>query len=96
MKMGLLVSYNIACKKKHPTFFENVDMIRINTPWYTKKELIDVLQNQTKPKFVDVNIKTRTKAKISDFDHQNLLKLLGENDVEWVGISNIEDANTYN
>ncbi len=93
--MTLMVSYNIVCKKKSPKFYENVEIIRLNSPWYSKKELVDVLTNIEKPKFVDINIKTRTKAKVADHNYKELLKLVSKYNVEWVGISNIENTKTY-
>lgn len=94
--MSLMVSYNIVCKKKSPKFYENVEIVRLNSPWYSKKELIDVFTNVDKPKFVDINIKSRTKVKIADHNYKELLQLVGKYDVEWVGISNVEDVKTYN
>jgi len=93
--MTLVVSYNIACKKDNPAFFENVDMVRLNSPWYTRESFIKVLETVDKPKFVDINIKERTKAKITDHDYIDLLTLVGTYSVEWVGISNVEDTETY-
>jgi len=93
--MSLMVSYNIICKKKSPRFYENVEIIRLNSPWYSKKDLIDVLKNIKKAKFVDINIKSRTKAKIADHNYTDLLELVGKYTVEWVGISNVEDTKIY-
>lgn len=90
-----MASYNIVCKKKSPKFYENVDIIRLNSPWYSKEELIDILTNIDKLKFVDVNIKLRTKSKKTDHDYKELLKLVGKYNVRWVGISNVEDTKTY-
>ena len=94
--MSLMASYNIVCKKKSPHFYENVDIIRLNSPWYSKKELIDVLTEEEKTKFIDINIKIRTKAKKTDHKYEELLKLAGKYNVEWVGISNVEKLGTYN
>lgn len=91
-----MASYNIVCKKKSPHFYENVDLIRLNSPWYSKKELVDVLTDVDKPKFVDINIKKRTKAKKTDHNYEDLLKLAGKYNVAWVGISNVEKTETYN
>ena len=93
--MGLMVSYNVGCRKHNPHFYENVDMIRLNSPWYSKDELVDILGNNGKPKFVDVNIKSRTKPCKANHEFEELIRLVGKYDVEWVGISNVEDARTY-
>lgn len=94
--MGLMASYNIVCKKKSPHFYENVDIIRLNSPWYSKKELIDILTNIEKTKFIDINIKMRTKAKRANHKYEELLALAGKYNVGWVGISNVEKPETYN
>jgi len=93
--MGLMASYNIVCKKRNPHFYENVDIIRLNSPWYSKEELIDVLKNVSKSKFVDINVKIRTKAKKADHNFEELLKTVGKYNVEWVGISNVETTDIY-
>lgn len=93
--MTMMVSYNIACKKKNPTFYENVEMVRMNTPWYSIEDLECALQEVKQEKFIDVNLKLRTKDKIADHDFKDILKLAGKYNVEWVGISNIEDTETY-
>jgi len=90
-----MVSYNIACKNKKPGLYENADIIRLNSPWYSKEELIKTLKDVKKPKFIDVNIKRRTKPKKTDHNFKELLKIVGDNRVEWVGISNIEETKTY-
>lgn len=93
--MGLMVSYNIMCKKKSPQFYDSVEVIRLNSPWYTPKELIKVLDTTDKMKFIDINLKTRAKPKRFDHNAAELLRLAGKYNVEWVGISNVEDVNTY-
>jgi len=93
--MGIMASYNLLYKKKNPKFYDNVEIIRLNSPWYTKEDLIDVLIKVDKPKFIDVNIKFRTKSKVADHNYSELLKIAGEHRVEWVGISNIEDTTKY-
>jgi len=93
--MGLMVSYNMVCKRKSPHFYENVDIIRLNSPWYSKKELVDILTNIDKTKFVDINIKIRTKVNKANHKYEELLKLVGKYNVEWVGISNVEKQNSY-
>lgn len=90
-----MASYNLVCKKKAPHFYENVDLLRLNSPWYSKKQLIDILENVDKPKFVDINVKARTKAKIADHDFKELLEIVGKYNVTWVGISNVEKVETY-
>jgi len=90
-----VISYNLAIKRHKPDFYDKADMIRLNTPWYTVPELETILTTVTKPKFVDVNIKKRIKDKTSVHDYKKLLSLLGEHDVQWVGISNVEDTATY-
>lgn len=94
--MGLMASYNMICKKESPHFYENVEIIRLNSPWYSKKELVDVFTSVEKPKFVDINIKKRTKAKKTDHKYEDLLKLIGKYNVVWVGVSNVEKPETYN
>ena len=91
----LLVSYNLAIKKMKPDFYDMADIIRLNTPWYTKKELTAVFKTVDKPKFVDVNIKPRSKSKKADHGYKELLMLAGKYKVEWVGISNVETISTY-
>lgn len=90
-----MVSYNIACKNKKPGLYENVDIIRLNSPWYSKEELNKILKDIKKPKFIDINIKKRTKPKKTDHNFEELLKIVGKYQVEWVGISNIEETKTY-
>lgn len=90
--MSLMVSYNIAVKQKFPTFFENVDIVRINTPWYSIDELKKIFSTVKKPKFVDINLKERNKDKKTDHEYTSLLKLCGEYNVEWIAISNVETA----
>jgi len=91
----ILASYNLAIKKHKKDFFEAVDMLRINSPWYTMDDLDNVFKYTSKPKFVDVNIKQRSKAKITDHNHTQLLSFVGKNNVDWVGISNVEDPEVY-
>ena len=93
--MALLVSYNLACKLNNPQFYEQADIIRLNSPWYTPIELENILMYETKPKFIDVNIKERSKPKKFNHKYEELLKLVGKYDVDWVGISNVEDGNFY-
>jgi len=93
--MELMVSHNIVHRKKYPKLYEDVDIVRINSPWYTKKELIDAITNTDKIRFMDINIKKRKKAKKVEHDYRELLKLIGTHDVEWVGISNVEDECVY-
>ena len=93
--MGLMVSYNIVCKQKSPTFYDSVELIRLNSPWYTPEELIEIFDSISKPKFIDVNLKMRTKAKRFDHNAEGLLRLAGKYNVEWVGISNVENIDIY-
>jgi D-glycero-beta-D-manno-heptose 1-phosphate adenylyltransferase len=94
LMMKFMVSYNIIYKLQNPTFFENVEIIRLNSPWYTKEELVDIFKNNSHEKFLDINIKYRSKRKIMDHDYKELLELAVKYDVEWVGISNVEDVDT--
>jgi len=93
--MGLMVSYNIVCKKKSPTFYDSVELIRLNSPWFTPGELIEVFETVEKPKFLDINLRQRTKAKRFDHNAKELIQLAGKHNIEWVGISNVESVNTY-
>ena len=90
-----MVSYNIICRKNYPHFYEHVDIIRLNSPYYSKEELIHILENNSKTKFIDVNIKYRMKQKKANHDFHKLLKLIGSYNVSWVGISNVESIETY-
>lgn len=88
--MKLMISNNM---KKH---FNNTDnMIRVNSPWYTKQELINVFETETKPVFLDINIKTRVKPKRSNIGYKTLLGLADKYNVSWVGISNVESCSVY-
>jgi len=91
----LMISYNLAIKRHKQDFYKKADIIRLNSPWYTKDELIEAIETIDKPKFVDINIKQRKKSGKANHDYRELLKLLGKYNVEWVGISNVEDAETY-
>ena len=91
-----MASYNLAIKKHNKLFYDAVDMIRLNSPWYKEDELSSILKHITKPKFIDINIKKRSKDKITDHDYKQLLKIVGENEVEWIGISNVENTAMYN
>jgi rfaE bifunctional protein nucleotidyltransferase chain/domain len=93
--MGLMASYNMVCKQKSPLFYDNVELIRLNSPWFTPNELVDVFNTISKPKFLDINLKIRTKAKRFDHNADELLKLSGKYNVEWVAISNVEDPAVY-
>lgn len=93
--MKILVSHNIVFRRKSPKFYENVDMVRLNSPWYSKKELEDILKEETIPKFLDINLKVRLKPRKGNHDFQRLLKLANKYKVEWIGISNVESGKTY-
>jgi D-glycero-beta-D-manno-heptose 1-phosphate adenylyltransferase len=93
--MGLLISYNLVCKQQNKDFYKMADIIRLNSPWYTHTELEDILKIESKPKFLDINIKERTKPKIYNHRFEDLIRLAGKYQVEWVGISNVEVTSTY-
>jgi len=93
--MSLMVSYNLAIKRKNPKFYEQADIIRLNSPWYTVEELVEVLDKVKKPKFLDINIKSRSKPKLTEHEYKDLLKIAGEYNVDWIGISNVETPETY-
>lgn len=86
----LMISHNMK-----DYFTMHKDIVRVNSPWYTLEELEHVLRYETEPKFLDINIKTRSKPKKSNIDYMILLKLANKYRVEWVGISNVENADTY-
>jgi len=90
-----MVSYNLAIKRKNSKFYEQADIIRLNSPWYTEKTLIDILKNEKKPKFLDINIKSRSKPKLTEHDYKRLLEIAGKYNIDWVGISNVEDVDIY-
>ena len=90
-----MISYNLAIKRMKPEFYDKADIIRLNSPWYTKQELIKSLKEIDKPKFVDINLKQRTKPKITDYEYKELLKLCGKHNVDWVGISNVDNHTSY-
>jgi len=90
--MSVMVSYNVAIKKK---IYEGADIIRLNSPWYTEEELLESILSVDKPKFLDINIKNREKAKKTDHNYEKLLKMAGKYGVEWVGISNVEGSKIY-
>jgi len=93
--MFLMTSYNLAVKEKNPTFYNQTDIIRINTPWYSRQELINIFSSVSKPKFVDVNIKKRTKPRKSEHNPEELFALVGQYNIEWIGISNVESSTLY-
>jgi len=87
-----MASYNLIYKKN---FFENVDIIRLNSPWYTKEELIYSLSTTGKIRFLDINIKERKKPKLENHNFEEILQIADKYKVEWIGISNIEDEKTF-
>lgn len=87
----LMISHNMRGEFEIPT----PHIIRINSPWYTKKELVQILKTEPEPKFLDINIKTRKKPKRSNISYKTLLRLANEYKVEWVGISNVECPETF-
>jgi len=91
----LLISYNLAIKKHKKDFYEKADVLRLNSPWYTKEELDEILRKVHKPKFIDINIKKRTKAKKVEHDFKELLTFVGQHNIEWVAISNVETTDIY-
>jgi len=91
----LMASHNIMCRREYPHFYENVDIIRMNSPYYSEEELIDILERDNTPKFIDINIKVRLKQKKQNHDFYKLLKLIGKYNVDWIGISNVEDYKLY-
>ena len=93
--MALIASYNIVCKQQKPTFYEHVDMLRLNSPWYTKEELEHIFLTEKLPKYVDINIKPRSKPKKADHDYKSLLELCGKYNIDWVAISNVESIEIY-
>lgn len=95
MAEQLMVSHNMTIDRMRPTFYKNVDIIRCNSPWYTKEELINILKNKNKPMFLDINLKKRKKPRKSNISYKLLLSLANEYKVEWIGISNVEDMQTY-
>jgi len=88
--MKLMVSNNM---KKH--FNNTNNMIRVNSPWYTKQELINVFESEYKPIFLDINIKNRVKPKRSKLGYKTLLVLADKYNLDWVGISNVEHPGVY-
>lgn len=90
-----MVSYNTICKKKYPIFYDNVEMVRLNSPWYTKEELEFALKSINKIRFVDINIKERKKPKVENHNFEEMLEIIDRNNVEWIGISNIENTEAY-
>lgn len=70
-------------------------MIRANSPWYTKKELINLFETESRPVFLDINIKNRVKPKRSNIGYKTLLGLADKYMVDWVGISNVESPKTF-
>jgi len=91
----LVASYNLAIKRYKPEFYEKIDMIRLNSPWYTLKELEEILETVEKPKFVDINIKERHKPKITSHNFEKLVSICSKNNVDWIGISSVEDPSLY-
>lgn len=90
-----MASHNILYRKRYPTFYENVEMVRMNSPHYTDEELKEALKNENKIRFLDINIQVRMKPKKKDHNFYKLLKLAGKYNVEWVGISCVERTETY-
>jgi rfaE bifunctional protein nucleotidyltransferase chain/domain len=70
-------------------------MLRLNSPWYTKEELEHIFLTEKLPKYVDINIKPRSKPKKADHDYKFLLKLCGKYNIDWVAISNVESADLH-
>lgn len=91
----LLASHNMVCRRNYPRFYENVEMIRMNSPYYSDEELIEILESEDKPKFIDINMKIRLKQHKKQHDFVKLLKLAGKYNVEWVGISCVESDTIY-
>lgn len=91
----LMASHNMMYRKSYPKFYENVEMVRMNSPYYSKEELINTFKTDGKIKFLDVNLKIRMKDKKTNHDFNKLLKLAGEYSVDWVGISCVEKWDTY-
>ena len=59
----LVVSYNLACKQTNPKFYSNVDMVRMNSPWYTLEELEQSIKLVNKPVFLDVILRVELRQK---------------------------------
>ena len=93
--MSLMISYNMACKQENNNFYKETDIIRLNSPWYTPDELEEIIKTESKPKFLDINIKERKKPKIYNHNYKNLLSIAGKHNIAWIGISNIESIDTY-
>ena len=89
--MGLLISYNAIYGRK---IIDSSDMVRINTAWFSWDELMTVLQELKKPKFIDIH-RSRTKGKVADHDFDMILDAVRKFDVEWIGISNVTDGDSY-
>ena len=79
--------------KKH--FNNKNSIVRVNSPWYTKQELINVFESEYKPIFLDINIKNRMKPKRSNLGYKTLLGLADKYNLDWVGISNVESSKVY-
>lgn len=85
----LMISYNILKKRYLDGILKFTDIIRFNSAWFTKSNLIDSLASVSKPRFVDVH-RNRTKDKVQDHDYYDLLKICNDMHVDWVGISKVE------
>ena len=92
----LMASHNMMYRNRYSEFYDSLDMVRLNSPYYSKEELTEILNTDTKPKFIDINIQVRLKDKKADHDFIRLLKLIGKHNVEWVGLSNVEGDMYYN
>ena len=91
----LMVSHNMLCRKDYPHFYENADIIRMNSPYYSKDEIKYILEQERQRKFIDINMKVRMKDKKAEHNFQDLLNLIGKYDVEWIGISSVEKPQVY-
>lgn len=90
-----MISYNLVIVNKNPRFYEQADMIRMNSPWYTEEELMKALTNVNKPVFLDINIKEREKSKKANHSYKRLLEIASKYNVDWVGLSNVEGEEIY-
>lgn len=91
----LVASYNDGIEQSNPKFYNGVDMIRVNSAWFTDEELFNILKCNDKPKFLDININGRSKPIREEHGYKRLLMLASFFNVDWVGISNVEDTKIY-
>ncbi len=90
MNNGLLISYNMVHNEKSPGLIDAAGMVRLNMAWFTLESLRAAAFEIKKPKFVDLYT-DRKKPTVSKHDYEELLRLVGQLGIDWVGLSKVEE-----